>query len=123
MKGQWFLISAVVATGVFLAISTLFKSYLVIDTAGVARTNEDFYFHNIDDQFNALAARTNCDDRVMREFRAFVEREMGNLGYLVYMNYPPDCSTLSLLLASEKVTVCQNIDPTAILPNIDITCS
>ena len=130
MKGQWFLISAVVATSAFLAISFLFKGYFVSDATDTAKMNEDYYFHNIRQQFNNVIAQSDCTrmDRNAREFRVFAEREIGNLGYLLFLNFSiSDCSTksytLGLLIASERMIVCQNVNADDILPNvIDITC-
>jgi len=131
MKGQWFLISAVVASGVFLALSALFKSYFVVDPAFTARHNEDFYFNNVREQFNNVISASDCTsmDRNLREFRAFTQRELGNMGYFLFMNYTFDCnaktSKLGLLVASPNMLICQNInvkdifDPTV---KIDLTC-
>jgi len=133
MKGQWFLISAVIASGAFLTISFLFKSYFIADPAHVASANEDFYFHNIKQQAFHVINQSDCTDlaqldKNFREFRAFVERGMGSLGYLVYMNYTMvDCPAkkydLGLLLASERMIICQNVTTKHILPDaIEISC-
>ena len=124
------MISAVVATSAFLAISFLFKGYFVSDATDVAKMNEDYYFQNIRQQFSNVIAQSDCTDmdRNAREFRVFAEREIGNLGYLLFLNFSIDsCSTksytLGLLLASERMVVCQNVDANDILPNsIDIAC-
>lgn len=129
MKGQWFLISAVVATSAFLAISLLFKGYFVSDATDTAKMNEDYYFHDIRQQFNNVIAQSDCTnmDRNAREFRVFAEREIGNLGYLLFLNFSIDCNaksyTLGLLIASERMIVCQNVNANDILPNvINIAC-
>ena len=41
-KGQWFIISAVIATGAFLSISLVLKDFFVVDASNDARTREDF---------------------------------------------------------------------------------
>lgn len=123
MKGQWFLISAVVATSVFLAISFMFKSYFIADSTTVAKMNEDYYFNDIRQQFQNVVMNSNCanTDENAREFRALTEKEMGNLGYLLFLNYSIDCNakeyTLGLLLASENAIFCQNVNATDILPD------
>ena len=42
-KGQWFFISAVIASGIFLSISVIFKDYFAVDSSA-ALSDEDFYF-------------------------------------------------------------------------------
>lgn len=126
LKGQWFLISAIMATGVFLVISGLFKTYLVQDTSPEARANEDYFFDNIRMQFNEI--RKDCPeiDRNLRDFRAFVSREMTSHGYLFYMNYSLSGCTVSnpsLLIASERYVICQNLDAKAIVPQLDVSCA
>ena len=130
MKGQWFLISAVIASSAFLTISFLFRSYFAADSTEVARINEDFYFHDIKQQFDILANEQDCAnyDSNFREFRAFAEREMGNLGYLLYMNFTiDDCSQKKyrwgMLLASERMVICHNVTVAGVLPDsVELSC-
>jgi hypothetical protein len=117
-KGQWFLVSAVVVTGVFLVISGLFKTYSLVDTSSAARADEDFHFHNIKQQFSSVVASSSCADmdKNIREYRALAEREMNNFGYLFFMNYTiQDCNskqvTLGLLIASHRFVIYENVNP------------
>ena len=117
-KGQWFLVSAVMVSGVFLSISGLFKTYALVDTSETARTNEDFYFNIIKQQFNAVVAGSDCSnmDRNIRGFRAFAEREMNNIGYRFYLTYTiSSCASkavdLGLLVASNRLVVYENVNP------------
>jgi hypothetical protein len=130
-KGQWFILSAVMATGVFLAISGLFKTYNVIDTSESARINEDFQFFNIRDQFNNVVAQTPCTgdntelSKNLREFKAFSERSASEMGYLLYINYSlTNCAVTStgILLASNRMVLCQNVRVADILPGVQLTC-
>ena len=47
-KGQWFLISAVIASSVFLVISVAMRNYHALDTSAASRRNEDFYFMQVE---------------------------------------------------------------------------
>lgn len=79
MKGQWFLISAVIVTGVFLTISFLLKSYYYTDTSKIAVTDEDYYFRNIVYELNkTILSSYNLD-----EFISFAEKSMAEKGYLL----------------------------------------
>ncbi len=121
-KGQWFIVSAVMVTGVFLVISGLFKSYSLIDVSSTARPNEDFYFYNIKDQFNSVVQGSDCAsmDKNLREYQAFAEREVNNLGYRFFMSYTiNDCAaksvSLGLLIGSNNLVVYENVNPDDIL--------
>ncbi|MCX6815279.1 MAG: hypothetical protein NT120_00310 [Candidatus Aenigmarchaeota archaeon] len=124
MKGQWFLISAVIVTGVFLSMSTLFKTYSLMDPSVTARNNENIYFDNIKEKFYDVVSGSDCTNmnRNLREFTTFTSREVGALGYLLLMNYSVDCNTkqsgLSIFLASSKVILCKNYNISTALPNI-----
>jgi hypothetical protein len=120
-KGQWFLVSAVMATGVFLVISMLFRSYSAVDTSESARVTEDYYFNNVKQQFsNAVAASTCADmDANLREYRAFAQRELNSLGYRLYLDYTiNDCAipdvSVGLLVASSRFMVYENVDPASL---------
>jgi hypothetical protein len=123
-KGQWFLISAVIVTGVFLAMSTLFKTYSLVDPSLSARNNEDFYFNNVKDKFYDVVARSDCTnmDTNLRDFKTFTAREVGTMGYLLLMNYTADCTTkkgdVSIMLASNDFILCKNYNISNALPNI-----
>jgi len=121
-KGQWFIVSAVIATGVFLVISNLFKTYALIDVSDTARGDEDFNFHNINQTFFSVVAGSNCSnmDKNIREYRAFAEREMNNIGYTFFMNYTiNDCNaksvSMGLLIGSSRMIVYHGVNPDDIL--------
>lgn len=126
-KGQWFLISAIMATGVFLVISGLFKTYLAQDSSPGVRANEDYFFDNIKGQFNEVKKSSCADiDKNLRDFRSFVTREMASHGYLFYMNYSStgcSISNPSMFIASERYVICQNLDAKAIVPQVEVNCA
>src|SRR3989344_4312597 len=88
-KGQFFLVSAIMITGVFLVISMLFRNYGIVDNSETARVNEDVYFHNIKQQFSSVVAQSSCPDmdRNLRDYREFVQRETNAVGYRLFLNY------------------------------------
>ncbi len=133
MKGQWFLISAVMAASAFLLISALFKAYFVVDSSNVARTDEDFYFTNVWQQIGNSAVQNpgNCQqlDASLREFKAFADTEVSRMGYLFFLNYtytcPPASVSPGLMVASDRMIVCRNVNTDDILPNnvVGLSCS
>ncbi|MCX6819126.1 MAG: hypothetical protein NT129_03970, partial [Candidatus Aenigmarchaeota archaeon] len=46
-KGQWFLISTVMVSAAFLAISFLFEEYFAVDNSAMARIADNYYFDDI----------------------------------------------------------------------------
>ena len=94
-KGQWFIISAVIASGIFLGISMMLKDYSSVDTSAPTRMNGDFYFYNIRDQINAIVSTAVTDDSPtcinltsrLDEFRTTAERALAAKGLLFYMDY------------------------------------
>ncbi|MBI3190443.1 hypothetical protein HYZ41_01935 [archaeon] len=132
MKGQWFLISAVVATTIFLVISGLFKSYFVADSSLIARSNEGFYFHNIEQQINNSIYQPDCTmmERSLREFRSFVQKEIEKFGYVAFVNYSYVCEpgirtvTPGIFVSSERMILCKNVDINNILSPgaVDLLC-
>lgn len=123
MKGQWFIISAVIASGVFLAISVLFRDYFLVDSSVTASINEDFYFTNIEDQLYSLKNLDNgCAipaeyEQNYREFREFLTQKTAAMGYFLYINKTSSCPdpAFSIMLASERMTISKNVDAGAFL--------
>ena len=79
MKGQWFLISAVIITGIFLTISFVLKSYYYVDTSKVAVIDEDYYFKNIVEQLKNVVR--NGGEYSINEFIFLSEKMMAEKGY------------------------------------------
>lgn len=121
-KGQWFIISAIIVSGAFLAISGLFKGYYDIDTSVIGRYNEDYYFKNIKTQFNVVVQDSDCTDMQenLDEFVYFSEQSMQERGYFLFVNYTiNNCLTkdvsLGMLLASERAVIYENVNPEDII--------
>ena len=123
-KGQWFLVSAVVISGAFLLISTLFKDYLVLDQSAVARMNEDYYFNNIKEQLSKIVntyGYSDCNNlnEKLDEFMFFSGERMAERGYYLYVESNVNCAqqtaTFGVLLASDRMVIYENVNPDDIL--------
>lgn len=114
MKAQWFIISAVVASSVFLGISTLLKGYFVIDSSTAATINNDHYFRNIDRELDGIVAMTptspgNCVNLTtnLEEFKTLTQQELASRGLLLSLEYTiiqcsPNQVGFDLLVASNS---------------------
>jgi hypothetical protein len=117
-KGQWFLISAVIVSGAFLAISALFHGYYDIDSSVIGKYNENYYFQNIKDQFNNIIQASDCTNMAanLKEFVYFAEQSMQKNGYVLFINYTIiNCADKNVrrgfLLASNKAVLYENVNP------------
>lgn len=117
-KGQWFLISAVIASSAFLGISLLVKDYFAVDTSSAAKINNGFYFQSISQQLDNILKNTVVNDSPvcinlttnLDEFRAVAEKAMAAKGLFFDMNYTiKNCSSkkvnFNFLLASQSETL------------------
>jgi hypothetical protein len=123
-KGQWFIISAVVISGVFVIISSMLRVSFGIDASDVARRNEHFYFNNIKEQVGNVELRCQQGSdfaKDLSEFLYFSQKSMESKGYFFFMNYTIDGCTarsLGIMIASEKGMFYQNVDPNELIPGI-----
>ncbi len=124
MKGQWFLISAVIAVGAFLSISVYYRDYFAHDSSEVLRINEEYHFYNLKQQFDTVIAQSNCInlETKLKEFEAFAEKSMGELGYFLYINHKTNsCSSTGksilkqMVLASDRAVINEGIDADSVL--------
>ncbi|MFH0832897.1 MAG: hypothetical protein V1900_04210 [Candidatus Aenigmatarchaeota archaeon] len=95
MKGQWFLISAVIISGFLLAISVLLRGYYEVDTSEIAMVNEDYYFSNIKNNLNRLLEESSCDDasKNLDGFIHFSKQRLAGIGYYLFVNRTVSCVT------------------------------
>ena len=121
-KGQWFIISAVVLSGVFLSLSVLFKTYSKIDIKQTA-TETDFYFWNIKEGLQATLY-SGCSEQKFQEFEKIVKERLEKNGIFVFLNYTGkyDCLTknseFGIMLATDNEVLYQNVEPNSIIPDI-----
>lgn len=89
MKGQWFLISAVIATGAFLSISLVLKDYFVVDASGQARLREDYLLWDLRDQFESVVSQSSCEEMEKRlnAYIAFARARLWESGYIGHVEY------------------------------------
>lgn len=83
-KGQWFLLSAVIASATFLSISLMYKGYLTIDTSAPARISEDFFFMNIVNELNhtfEYSPNNALLSENFNDFYAFAQQKAYGSGY------------------------------------------
>ncbi len=122
-KGQWFLISAVIATGIFLAISVLLRDYF----NPVVTANDEYVYLDAIKNGSIRTFQLDCakqgggnlnNKENLTEYIHFATYEMAALGYLV--NITPkstvDCSKGMenfhvILLKSDKADVWEGQRP------------
>ncbi len=117
MKGQWFIISAVVASSVFLGISLLLRDYFVIDSSASATINNDHYFYNINRELDNVVANTptspgNCINLTtnLDGFRTLTQQGMAARGILLSLEYvivqcSPNRVNFDILMASNDEVI------------------
>ena len=122
MKGQWFIISAVIASSAFLAIAVLFRGYFLVDSSIVTQLDEDSYFNNIKEELyrikdldSGCGVETQYERNVI-QFAAFAQDIMAKKGYYLFVNYTSICPyTFGILLASERAVFYDNVNPLEVL--------
>ncbi len=119
-KGQWFVISAVIASGIFLAISFLLKDYFPVRETG---NMESIYLDDIrNGSIRAIqmdCARGGFTEKTnLTEYIHFATREMSAMGYI--LNVTPktaiDCSKgmenfYVIIVKSAKADVWDGVRP------------
>ena len=92
-KGQWFLISAVIAVGAFLAISFVMKDFFLVDASDTARLSDNYYYWNVQDQFYEVVSQSQCGpgnsimDSNLQEFISFSRSDLARKGYFLHVQY------------------------------------
>ena len=116
MKGQWFIISAVVVSSVFLGISLVLKDYFVVDSSSPAKTADIFYFKSINVQLDNIIKNTVTDDHPtcinlstnLNELNATAVNVLASKSIFYYLKYNiKSCDTtndvdVDLLVASQN---------------------
>jgi hypothetical protein len=72
-KGQWFLLSAVIASATFLTISIMFKGYFSMDSSRIANIDDDFFFGNVVKELNSSMKYSSDPDEVRKDVEDFAE--------------------------------------------------
>ncbi|MDI6721036.1 MAG: hypothetical protein QMD85_01505 [Candidatus Aenigmarchaeota archaeon] len=132
VKGQWFIISAVIISSVFLMISSMLRVSADIDASVLGRRSEIFYFENVKEQVKNVeagwkddnrdcVAEADARERDMKEFEYFSRQAVESRGYFFFMNYTiNEClvESMGLMIASQDATFYQNVDPNELVPGI-----
>ena len=117
MKGQWFIISAVVASSVFLGISMLLRDYFIIDSSTSATINTEHYFYNVNRELDNIVSHTpaspvNCINLTtnLDAFKALTQQELAARGILFSLEYAivqcsPNIVNFDLLMASNNEVI------------------
>ncbi|MCD6381480.1 MAG: hypothetical protein J7L43_00690 [Candidatus Aenigmarchaeota archaeon] len=112
LKGQWFLISAVVASFLFLTLSTFFRGYYIVDTAKVPRYNEEFIAWNIVGELNRTISKystaTNLEENLNWIIK-FLEEKYRKFGYYVDVNITspvsPSGTSFIILVKTDRAMI------------------
>jgi hypothetical protein len=109
-------------SAVFLVISSFLASYSAVDSSRLATINEDYYYKNIKEQFWDIVSTTDCEvlPEKLDEFRHFTERAMGEMGYMLYINYTISCPfvDMGMIIGSDKMTIYENINASEFVPDL-----
>jgi hypothetical protein len=110
----------------FLAISSFLSSYSAVDSSKSATINEDYYYHNIKEQFNNVVSSSSCPELAekLKEFKYFSEKSVGELGYFLLINYtivscPPKDVRMGIIIGSDKMVIYENINASEAIPGMD----
>lgn len=115
-KGQWFLLSAVIASATFLSISLMYKGYLSIDSSDAAKANEDFFFMNIVSELNRTVSYSVGDADLywnFVDFQSYASQKAMNSGYMLTIaNKTPMSKSgtdFSINLSSHTMNITRNL--------------
>ncbi len=118
MKGQWFIISAIIISGALLIISNLLRSYTQ-DYSYIVKMDEDFILFNIEEELGKtlLLSRDYEDlENNLKHFINFVKDRIGRLGYYVeivnesILSMPPAKTRFKIILISNNVNITKTLE-------------
>lgn len=111
MKGQWFIISAVVITSFFVVLSGLLRDYSAIDFLPTGTSSEAFYFENVKLMLKNSVTTSPPDcgsiEKNLTETIYYTTRKMASLGYIEDASFSAvDCAqkkyTITLSISSNR---------------------
>jgi len=134
-KGQWFLISTVVAVGALLSVSLVMKDFFAVDASTTSRSREGFYEWDLKEQFENIVNQSSCADmqKNLDDFISFSRARLWESGYLVYIEYQQTAGKTKpysyicndspkvrdigkgILIATQDAVYYDNIDPSLII--------
>ncbi len=116
MRGQWFVIAAIITSATLLAISQILASYLIVDLSFVGRLKEDVIFYSLVEELNKTIEKCmtsgNCMKRI-EEFSYVASRELGGRGYyfhLLLKDLSPSSVVVKLQVLSERFNLSRIVE-------------
>ncbi|MEM5861207.1 MAG: hypothetical protein QXJ20_02335 [Candidatus Aenigmatarchaeota archaeon] len=123
MKGQWYIISAIIVAGALIVISNIFRSY-DYDYSYIIRMQEDFLFRNVEQELEKTILYSRSYEELeynIKHFIMFSQRRFAELGYsLRIINetslvLPPGKTRFRIELISERVNITKVVEVPASL--------
>ncbi|MEM7816598.1 MAG: hypothetical protein QXZ20_01655 [Candidatus Aenigmatarchaeota archaeon] len=118
MKGQWYIISAIIVAGALIVISNIFRSY-DYDYSYIIRMQEDFLFRNVEQELEKTILYSRSYEELeynIKHFIMFSQRRFSELGYSLRiinetsLALPPAKIRFRIDLISERVNITKVID-------------
>lgn len=88
-KGQWFIISAIVISSAFLAISSVFRGYVNTDTAIPHLSDDGVFFDSIRESIKNADDSNDCTTmgKSMEELAYLLRKQSAERGIAVTLDY------------------------------------
>jgi len=88
-KGQFFIVTVVGLTLIFLMMSKIFSPYNIIDTSEVLTVEEPYFFNNIKEGLIKTVEISDCNElqQNLKTFKDFATSLAGEKGYKLRIYY------------------------------------
>jgi hypothetical protein len=123
-KGQWFIISAIIASGAFLVISIIFMDFTSVDTSTPKILDADFYFSLFNHSFYSTVDAIGYDipggcvdlQNALDDVVSFNKRRLLEKGIILNETFTVDCvgSTVTshlMFLSSDRMQAWEGSRP------------
>lgn len=100
-KGQWFILSAVFISGIFLTISSILSSTVPVDNSVIVQKNEDYLFNAINMKVDDICSL----NKPIRKLKGFIYNARDYLnkhGYLLEFNFS-SCDQYNLTIKTSRM--------------------
>lgn len=118
MKGQWYIISAIIVAGALLLISSIIRTYSY-DYSYIIRMQEDFLFKNIEQELEKVLIYSKSYEDLeynVKHFIAFSQKRVAELGYSLKivnetsLNLPPAKTRFRIDFISERINITKVVE-------------
>mgnify|MGYP000574844841 CR=1 FL=1 len=121
MRGQWFLVGAVVASAALLFISTLATEFFVVDLSLFPRMDEPYVFENVVRALNKTVVNyvlLSAKERALRirEYIEFVSEKLAGRGYYLEIVNETSLESIPVRFKITLLSEHANITRTVVLP-------